>query len=143
MKATTGNDSYQTFQWPVRIYYEDTDAGGVVYHANYLKFMERARTEHLRTLGYELDTLPEQEGILFVVRSANLEYLKPARLNDLLSVITQITRIRAASLHFDQHINRGQQLLCKGHIQVVTIDANTFKPKTLPPHMLKQLTIPN
>lgn len=142
MKATTGKDNYQKFQWPVRIYYEDTDAGNVVYHASYLKFMERARTEHLRTLGYELDTLPEQEGILFVVRAANLEYLKPARLNDLLTVTSQMTRIRGASLHFDQNINRDQQLLCKGHIQVVAIDATTFKPKTLPPHMLARLATP-
>ena len=86
------------FRWPVRVYYEDTDSGGVVYYANYLRFMERARTEWMRTLGFEQDALIRNPGILFAVRSASLEYLRPARFNDLLEVSVRLCERRRASL---------------------------------------------
>src|SRR4030066_1801109 len=94
------------FSMPVRVYYEDTDSGGVVYHSNYLNFMERARTEWLRALGFEQDELLRRDGVIFAVRSANIEFLKPARFNDLLQATVQISRRGQASLSFAQEIRR-------------------------------------
>jgi acyl-CoA thioester hydrolase len=92
------------FSWPVRVYYEDTDSGGVVYYANYLKFMERARTEWLRSLGLEQDRLIHEEGIIFAVRSVQVDYLKPALFNQLLSVSAEIIETGKASLTFKQEV---------------------------------------
>ena len=92
------------FTWQVRVYYEDTDSGGVVYYANYLRFMERARTEWMRALGFEQDRLIREDGILFAVRSANVEFLRPARFNDLLSVGLDVVHRGRASLTFSQTI---------------------------------------
>jgi acyl-CoA thioester hydrolase len=92
------------FFWPVRVYYEDTDNGGVVYYANYLKFMERARTEWLRTRGVEQDVLVQQQGVIFAVRSAQLDYLKPARFNQLLAVSVNVVQVGKASLTFEQRV---------------------------------------
>ena len=97
------------FQWPVRVYYEDTDSGGVVYYANYLRFMERARTEWLRALGFEQDILIRDEGIIFAVRSASLEYLRPARFNDQLLVGVRLAESRRASLSFEQAVTRADE----------------------------------
>ena len=127
------------FVWPVRVYYEDTDSGGVVYYANYLKFMERARTEWLRSLGIEQDALLLEQGIMFVVRSVSLDYHYPARFNDLLSVRTRIDARRKASLVFYQDVfyqdilpRRSAQCLCSGYIKIACIDAQTFKPRPIP-----------
>jgi acyl-CoA thioester hydrolase len=92
------------FSWPVRVYYEDTDSGGVVYYANYLKFMERARTELLRSIGFEQDKIQQELGVLFAVSSVNIQYKKPARFNDELNVITSITALGKASIHFKQSV---------------------------------------
>ncbi|MBI5611719.1 MAG: YbgC/FadM family acyl-CoA thioesterase, partial [Gammaproteobacteria bacterium] len=92
------------FSISVRVYYEDTDAGGVVYYANYLKFMERARTEWLRGLGFEQDELSRTEGVIFAVRAAQVEYLKPARFNDALEVTVELARRGAASINFKQEV---------------------------------------
>jgi acyl-CoA thioester hydrolase len=92
------------FSWPVRVYYEDTDSGGVVYYANYLKFMERARTELLRSIGYQQDQLQQELGIIFAVHSANIRYKKPARFNDELNVVTSISALGKASIRFKQSI---------------------------------------
>jgi len=126
----------------VRVYYEDTDNGGVVYHANYLKFMERARTEWLRARGVEQDVLIEREGLVFAVRSAQLDYLKPARFNQLLSVSASVAEIGKASLIFDQTVNlitsegidavKSDLLLCQGQIRVACLDANSLKPRAIP-----------
>ena len=97
------------FSIPIRVYHEDTDAGGVVYYANYLRFMERARTEWLRHLGFEQDELARDPGVLFAVRSAKLEFLKPARFNELLEVTVDIHERGRASLTFRQHIRRGAE----------------------------------
>ena len=94
------------FQWQVRVYYEDTDSGGVVYYANYLRFMERARTEWMRALGFEQDRLIREDGILFAVRAASLEFLQPARFNDLLSVSLDVVQRGRASLTFKQDVAR-------------------------------------
>lgn len=138
------------FSWPVRVYYEDTDNGGVVYYANYLKFMERARTEWLRARGVEQDILAAQEGLIFAVRSAQLDYLKPGRFNQLLSVSVKILEAGKASLVFEQSVvvagsaeadtttntgGNGEErgvLLCQGRIKIACLDAKSLKPRAIP-----------
>ncbi len=128
------------FAWPVRVYYEDTDAGGVVYHANYLKFMERARTEWLRHLGFEQDRLMEAEGVIFAVRQLSLDYLKPARFNDRLEVKVILLDSRGASLSLRQTVaDQAGQTLCRGTITVVCLDAGSLRPKRLPLSLSKEL----
>ncbi|MCF6259498.1 MAG: tol-pal system-associated acyl-CoA thioesterase [Gammaproteobacteria bacterium] len=137
------------FSWPVRVYYEDTDNGGVVYYANYLKFMERARTEWLRTRGVEQDVLIAQEGLIFAVRSVQLDYRKPARFNQLLSVSVSVAEIGKASLTFDQTVNlittegndavKSDLLLCQGQIRVACLDANSFKPRAIPASIRQEI----
>ncbi len=131
----------KNFDWPVRVYYEDTDAGGVVYYANYLKFYERARTEMLRDMGFEQDHLRSTEAILFAVRSANIDYLKPAFFNDNLQVDTRISRVKPASLVFEQRIVRDNELLNTGEIRIACINADTLRPKFIPQVLLDQLKI--
>ena len=120
------------FGFPVRIYYEDTDAGGVVYHANYLRFMERARTEWLRDHGYELNKLEQEFGFLFAVRSVSIDYLKPAYLNDLLSIQVSIARTGRASLDIDQQVYRDKVLLCRARIKLAGVAVDNFRPMALP-----------
>ncbi len=130
------------FIWPVRVYYEDTDSGGVVYYANYLKFMERARTEWLRSRGFEQDRLIEQEGVLFAVRYVEVDFLQPARFNDALVVSAKLAENRRASLTFVQEIRREQdaQLLCRGEVKVACLDARRFRPAPIPQILLKELS---
>lgn len=130
------------FTIPVRIYYEDTDAGGVVYYANYLKFLERCRTEWLREIGHEQADLLRDPGIAFVVRSVNLEYLKPARLDELLSVSLEVERITKSQIFFRQHIRRansdtkdGWDELLSGRIQIVCVNAALMKITSIPPQL--------
>lgn len=112
----------------IRVYYEDTDTGGVVYYANYLKFFERARTEWLRSLGVDQFELAQREHKGFVVKSAQIQYRKPARLDDLLTVHSHITRIGPASIDFDQIALRNGELLCQSTIQVCYVDQATLRP---------------
>lgn len=120
------------FSIPMRVYYEDTDAGGVVYYANYLKFMERARTEWLRALGFEQDELSRRDGVVFAVRTANIEFMKPARFNELLQATVRIERHGRASLTFAQEINRNGDVLCRGQIKIACIEAASFSPCAIP-----------
>ena len=122
------------FLWPVRVYYEDTDAGGVVYYANYLKFMERARTEWLRELGFEQDELITQYKVLFAVRRVQLDYRQPARFNDALTVSVKVVETGKASLTFAQSIRRepDKLLLCDGQVKIASLDAERFKPRSIP-----------
>ncbi len=126
------------FLWPVRVYYEDTDAGGVVFYANYLKYMERARTELLRAMGYEQDELIAKENIIFAVRSLAIDYIKPARFNQLLQVNAEIKTIKKASLEFSQKITHDSHLLVTGYVRIACLDANTLKPKAIPENLLEQ-----
>lgn len=128
------------FIWPVRVYYEDTDSGGVVYHANYLKFMERARTEWLRGLGVEQDMLKNEQGIIFAVRSVAVEFIKPARFNQLLEVSARVGARGKASLNFEQHIRHNNELLCSGRVKIACLDAATLKAHPIPKHLLAQLS---
>lgn len=120
------------FSLPVRVYYEDTDAGGVVYHANYLRFMERARSEWLTHLGLEHAGLARDHDLLFVVRSALLDFLRPARLADRLTVDLRIVQVRRSSMVFAQHVLRGDECLCRGEVVIVAVGASTFKPCGIP-----------
>lgn len=134
------------FVWPVRVYYEDTDAGGVVYYANYLKFLERARTEFLRSRGFEQDALRERAGVLFAVRSLAIDYHRPARFNDQLEVITELAQIGRASIRFDQRVSRtlpqvAPDELCTAHVQVACLDAERFKPRPIPVEILEALNL--
>lgn len=126
------------FVWPVRVYWEDTDAGGVVYYANYLKFLERARTEWLRALGIEQTELAEQDGVLFVVRRVEADYLKPARFNDALTVECRLAEIGRASLEMDQGIRRGEELLLSARVRAACVTAGQFRPARIPAHILEK-----
>ena len=120
------------FIWQVRVYYEDTDAGGVVYYANYLAYMERARSEWLRTLGFDNQTLADQQGVVFAVRRASIDYLQPALLDELLDVSLTLKKRGRASLLFEQQVRRGDELLCQGEILLACVDVDSFKPTAIP-----------
>lgn len=120
------------FLFEVRVYYEDTDAGGVVYHANYLRFFERARTEWLRALGYDQYALAQREQRLFVVRSIDTRFHAPARLDDILQIRSVLTRLGRASLTFEQRCLRHDQCLASAEVQVGCLEASAFKPAALP-----------
>lgn len=128
------------FNWPVRVYYEDTDSGGVVFYANYLKFMERARTEFLRHLGFEQDQLIEQQNIIFAVRSVQLDYKSPARFNDELTVTANLIELKKASMLFEQKIYRKDQqdhILCQGEVRIACLRADSFKPCAIPESIME------
>jgi acyl-CoA thioester hydrolase len=120
------------FIFPARVYYEDTDAAGVVYYANHLRFCERARTEWLRHLGFEQHDMLSALRVAFVVRSVQAEYLAPARLDDLLTIATRVTEIGRASLDFAQSILRGGELLFDSRITVACIDTALGRPLAIP-----------
>ncbi len=131
------------FVWPIRVYYEDTDAGGVVFYANYLRFMERARTEWLRSLGFEQDALMDDPGIVFAVRRTEVDYLSPARFNELLSVRSGIVEAGGATLTFEQQIVRDQdqQLLCKGLVKVACLNKDSLRPARIPAKLRNKIPI--
>jgi len=135
------NRSSNQFIWPVRVYYEDTDAGGVVYYANYLKFMERARTEWLRSIGHEQDQMLERDGIIFAVRSVQVEYHLPARFNDALEVSSCLVAKGRASLTFHQEIRRAAdaQLLCDGKVRVACVDLKRMRSTPIPKTLLLEI----
>lgn len=132
------------FIFPIRVYYEDTDSGGVVYYANYLKFMERARTEYLRSMGFEQDELIANDRVIFAVRSVTVDYLKPARFNQLLNVSAQLAEIGKASLLFAQRVELASgdplDILCTGQIKIACLDAHTLRPTAIPPRILREVT---
>ncbi|MFL6711584.1 MAG: tol-pal system-associated acyl-CoA thioesterase [Sulfurifustis sp.] len=126
------------FAITIRIYYEDTDAVGIVYYANYLKFMERARTEWLRSLGFNQDELA-RDGVIFAVRSARIEFLKPARFNDVIEVNVRIADRGGASMTFIQTIRSGGVTLCEAETRVASLDATTLAPRPLPAALASRL----
>ena len=139
--STKNKTIAKEFSWPIRVYYEDTDSGGVVYYANYLKFMERARTELLRCLGFQQDQLQQELGIIFAVHSANIQYIKPARFNEELNVLTSITSLGRASILFKQTVHLASSLqgdnvtevvLAEADIKIACLRSETFKPKSIP-----------
>lgn len=130
------------FIWPIRVYWEDTDAGGVVYHASYLRFLERARSEWLRALGYGQDALREREGVFFVVRAMRLEFLRPARLDDALSVEVGLIERRRASLLMRQAIRCGETLLLDAEVKVACVAATDFRARAVPEALRAVMTEP-
>jgi acyl-CoA thioester hydrolase len=130
------------FVWQVRVYWEDTDAGGIVYYANYLRFLERARSEWLRARGVSQRTLALVPGILFSVVSVEAQYRRPARLDDVLAISCEPARDGGASVIFGQRVWRGDQageLLLTASVRVACVDAASLKPRRLPPVILQQL----
>ena len=120
------------FDWTVRVYYEDTDAGGIVFYANYLKFFERARTEWLRAAGVGQQELLDADGAAFVVKSASLDYHAPARLDDVLTIRTTVEKLGRASVQFAQQAWKGDLLLTSAHVKVGCVDTATMRPRSLP-----------
>ena len=112
----------KNFAWPARVYFEDTDAGGVVYYANYLRYLERARTEWLRAMGFDQQRLLQDTGLGFAVRSVTAEYLKPARLDDELQVVSGIKMLGRAQIVFDQRIERGEHTLLTATVRIACMD---------------------
>ena len=128
------------FEHPIRVYWEDTDAGGIVFYANYLKFFERARTEWLRALGIGQHALREETGGMFVVSETTIKYHRPAQLDDLLRVTATLAEGGRASLVIAQQAWRGDNLLCEGTIRIGWVDAATLKPARIPSSVLERLT---
>ncbi|MBK1647132.1 tol-pal system-associated acyl-CoA thioesterase [Rhabdochromatium marinum] len=145
MHAAQSQDSTSsqppTFVWPVRVYYEDTDAGGVVYNANYLRFFERARTEWLRALGFEQDQLRATHDLLFVMRRINVRFVQPARFNDALSVTVVVQHLGRASIDFEQQIRRvaDDQLCCQAEVNIAAVSAASLRPTRIPPHLFAEI----
>jgi acyl-CoA thioester hydrolase len=129
----------QPFSWPVRVYYEDTDAGGVVYYANYLAFMERARTEWLRVLGFEQPEIAGTHGVLFVVRTVHVDYLKPSRFNDSLQVTVEVVNVGGSRIRFLQQVLRGNEEVARAEVDVVCVDSGGFRPARMPRGMREKI----
>ena len=138
-----------TFSWRVRVYWEDTDGGGGVYYANYLKFLERARTEWLRSCGLSQQALAQDPGIIFPVVNVSIQYRRPARLDDELLISCAARREGTTAIRFAQRISRQQserspdpQMLAEAEVQCVCVDAGTFRPKRLPSFLMNALDAP-
>jgi len=132
------------FNWRIRVYYEDTDTGGVVFYANYLKFFERARTEWLRATGVGQRALEQSDGVIFIVKSTSIDYSAPAKLDDLLDITVVVERLSRVSVDFVQQAwrlddNNQPTLLTTGRITVVCVDAKKFRPTAIPRHVLEKI----
>jgi len=128
-----------TFSLPVRVYYQDTDAGGVVFHGKYLNFFERARTEWLRQLGFDVCQLAEHEGVLFIVRELRVNYLRPAQVDDMLTVTAAIDNLGRAQFTLDQRVLRGADLLVQGSVNLACVSVEGLKPARVPPRLYAAL----
>ena len=124
--------SRETFCFPVRVYYEDTDAAGVVYYANYLKFMERARTEWLSALGFELAAVEREHGVVFVVRRVEIDFRKPAQLSDRLDVTLTLAGLGRARMLAQQDVRRGEEILSRAHVTLACLDPSDWRPTRIP-----------
>lgn len=131
--------SVATFRWPVRVYYEDTDAGGIVYYANFLRFFERCRTEWLRALGLAQRSLAAEHGLQFVVAQLAVRYLRPARLDDMLAIDARIAELARSYLVFEQQARRGDELLAHATVKVACVDARRGAPVRLPAALVSRL----
>ena len=135
----TGSAAQKSFSWPLRVYYQHTDAGGVVFHANYFSFMECARTELLQSQGFDLGELARRDRVLFVVHSAQIAYHKPALLNDLLTVTAQVKHVGRARLEFDQAVVRGEEVLASAELSLACVSAKSYRPVAVPEVIRKKL----
>ena len=128
------------FAWPVRVYFHDTDAGGIVFHGNYLHFMEAARTEYLQSLGYNVAELQKAEnGVLFVVYALEMKYRKPAKLHDALAITVEVKHVGGARLIFEQRIVRDDEALVIGQVSIATVHPRTMKPVPVPDRLREQV----
>ena len=127
------------FTWQVRVYYEDTDVAKLVYYANYLKFMERARTEWLRFLGFEQKPLKQEYGIVFVVKQAHIDFLKPAFFDDVLLITVDMVKLGKASIQLNQQVIRNSTVLCSALIKLACVNVETLRPQAIPPILLNLL----
>ena len=132
------DSSAEEFLFPLRVYIEDTDAGGIVYYVNYLKFMERARTEFMRSLGFGKDYI-SSSGLMFVVQDVAVQYLQPARLDDELLATVGLRKTGGASMIMHQRVLRGDSLLVEGDIKIACVDMYNLKPKRIPANVLERL----
>jgi acyl-CoA thioester hydrolase len=130
--SATAARKAEPFSWPVRVYYEDTDAAGVVYYANYLKYMERARTEWLRKIGFEQTDLVRQHGIVFVVRSLSTEYLAPSRFDDGLQVTVELIKVGAGQIDLVQRVLRADAVLVTAAVKLACVARETMRPTRIP-----------
>ena len=132
------------FIWQIRVYYEDTDAGEVIFYANYLKFMERARTEWLRKIGFDHKILKEKYELLFAVKNLTIDYIKPGHLDDLLTVTSELLDSRKVSLTFGQNIkNENNELLSEAKVKIACINSKTLKASPMPDKLILELTNDN
>ncbi len=131
------------FSWPARVYWEDTDGGGVVYYANYLKFLERARTEWLRACGFSQTDLVKDPGIIFVVTNLSIDYRRPARLDDALDISCEPEMDGSVCMRFAQQIRRGTEVLVEANVRVACLDAQSFRPKRIPAGIAAALRDPS
>ncbi len=129
----------KNFSWPIRVYFEDTDTGGVVYYANYLRYLERARTEWLRAMGLDQGKMMQETGLGFAVRSIAVEYLKPARLDDQLVIVSRIASHGRVQAVFDQRIRRGEEELLTATVRVACMHLARGKPAAMPQDIYEQL----
>jgi acyl-CoA thioester hydrolase len=137
-----GGQPTQPFRFPVRVYYEDTDAAGVVYYANYLKYMERARTEWLESLGVSLAAFERDHGVVFVVHRCEIDFLQPARLNDALDVSVEPVKLGAATIKARQDVRRETDLLTSALVTLACLDAARWRPVRIPPGLAARLENP-
>lgn len=144
-RETSPARSQPAFSWPTRVYWEDTDAGGVVYHAQYVAFLERARTEWMRAQGYGQELLRESHDLVFAIRAVDIAYLRPARLDDLLQVTVALARCGRASAEFSQQVLRGDELVATARVRAAALGGGDFRPRAIPEalyRVLKPLELP-
>jgi acyl-CoA thioester hydrolase len=136
---SSGQRRRETFRFPIRVYYDDTDAGGIVYYANYLKYMERARTEWLSSLGYELSKLERVEGIVFVVHRVEIEYRIPAKLGERVDATLTLVELNRASMAVEQDVLRGDDVLTRGRVALACVEDATRRPTRIPASLHERL----
>ncbi len=132
-------DPSPDFRWPVRVYWEDTDAGGIVFYANYLKYFERARTEWLRSLGHGQEAMRANDGVMFIVTDTTMRYRRPARLDDMLDVTVRVQHAGRAQLTVAQQAWRGAELIAEGTIRIGCVDAGTYRPQRIPTSITRSI----
>ena len=141
MKPTATDIKATAFHWPLRVYYEDTDAAGVVYYANYLKFFERARTEWLRAAGFEQTALRDEYGVVFVVRALAVEYALPAQFDDALAVSVTVNAVRGSVIELAQTVCRDGVALVTAAVKIVCVNTPSFKPVRIPQSIVEKLAV--
>lgn len=142
MKIRSKTNNMKQFSWQVRVYHEDTDGHGIVYYANYFKFFERARTEMLRSIGFEQDEMKKRLGILFVVKSVYADFIQPAQFNDKLTITAGIDAIKRASMVFNQKVIQppdNNRVLCQAIVRIACLDADSRRPKAIPSGFMERM----